>query len=116
MWLLATTKTVVSAPPAEMDQLMLFGFLAAFATLVVGLHAKQSKPAQAALAVCLSATAAYCFMQGAWPIGIMQGIWAAAVLRHSLRGKTAVRRAILPQRKICVDESRMSRMFGASDV
>jgi hypothetical protein len=115
MWLLATTKAVVSAPP-ELDRLMLFGFLAAFATLVVGLHAKRSRPAQAALAICLAATAVYAFMLDVWPIAIMQGIWAVAVLRHSLREKTVIPRAGLPQRRICVDESRMSRMFGASDV
>jgi hypothetical protein len=113
MWLLATTRAIAPVAPPELDWLMLFGFLAAYFTLVVGLYARQSRSGLAAFALCLAATAIYGFMQGAWPIGIVQAAWAVAVFGRSWRGKIIVPLAAAPRRKIYVDESRMSRMFGA---
>jgi len=122
MWLLAATSSVVFAaatrtvheqPPSEMDRLMVFGFLAAFATLVVGLHVRQSRSALAAFAVCLTATAVYGFMQGAWPLGFVQGVWAATAFVRWWQGKKVPARVDALRRQIRVDESRMSRMFGA---
>jgi hypothetical protein len=95
-----------------MDQLMVFGFFAAFLTLVVGLYARQSRFGLAAFAACLTATAVYGFMQGAWPLAIVQAAWAAAVFGRSWRGKNFVRSSLPLRPRIYVDESRMSRMFG----
>src|SRR5580704_4347105 len=93
MRLLATTSSIAftaasyrHAVPPEMDQLMVFGFFAAFLTLVVGLYARQSRLGLATFAACLTATAVYGFMQGAWPIAIVQAAWAAVVFGRSWRG------------------------------
>jgi hypothetical protein len=101
------------AGPPQLDGLMLFGFFAAFLTLVVGLYARQSRLGLATFAVCLTATAVYGFMQGAWPIAIVQAAWAAVVFGRSLQAKNIVRLAVPLRRRIYVGESRMSRMFGA---
>jgi hypothetical protein len=120
MRLLATTSSIAftaasyrHAVPPEMDQLMVFGFFAAFLTLVVGLYARQSRLGLATFAACLTATAVYGFMQGAWPIAIVQAAWAAVVFGRSWRGKNIVRSSVPLRPRIYVDESRMSRMFGA---
>ena len=120
MWLLAISNAVSfvaashqhSGPP-ELDRLMLFGFFAAFLTLVAGIYARQSRPGLAAFGACLTATAVYGFMQGAWPIAIVQTVWAAVVFTRSLQAKNIVRPAAPPRRRVYADESRMSRMFGA---
>jgi len=101
------------AVPPELDRLMLFGFLAAFLTLVIGLYARQSRPGLAAFGACLAATALYGFMQGAWPIAIVQAAWAAVVFGRSWQSNMIVRPAAPRRQRIFVDESRMSRMFGA---
>jgi hypothetical protein len=130
MWLLATTSSIAftaanltahsPAPPVpEMDRVMVFGFLAAFATLVIGPHARQSRSTLAAFTACLAAIALYAFLQGAWPIGFVLGIWAANVLRQCFAGKIRQRgngfgtAAAGTQGRSLNLESRMSRMFGA---
>lgn len=120
MGLLAISSSIVfpatshqHAVAPEMDQLMVFGFFAAFLTLVVGLYARQSRPGLAAFGACLTATAVYGFMQGAWPIAIVQAAWAVAVFARSLQAKNIAHPAVLRRQRIYVDESRMSRMFGA---
>jgi len=120
MWLLAISNAVSfvaashqhSGPP-QLDGLMLFGFMAAFLTLVAGIYARQSRPGLAAFGACLTATAVYGFMQGAWPIAIVQAAWAAAVFTRSLQAKNTVRTTAPRRRRLYTDESRMSRMFGA---
>src|ERR1700722_9955666 len=78
----AEMGTVHHAEP-QLDSLMLFGFLAAFLTLVFYLNRHQSKAIMAALAVCSAGTALYGFLQGAWPLGLLQAAWSAIALRRS---------------------------------
>ena len=48
-----------------MDTLMLFGFLSTFLTFVFFIYRNESRASMIALAICLAATAAYGFLQGA---------------------------------------------------
>src|SRR5208282_3900158 len=76
---LASTSPIAAMRPAPQFQtLMFFGFVAALMTLLCFIHQRQSRSAVLALAVCLAAMALYTFMQGAWPVGIVQVVWSAA--------------------------------------
>jgi hypothetical protein len=114
----AAAATVHHADP-HLDSLMLFGFLSAFLTMLFYLYQNQSKSTKAALAVCLAATAVYGFLQGAWPLGIIQTAWSAKTLLQLFKpgkNRTAncqphreTTEAIAPP---CEEGSRISRMFG----
>jgi hypothetical protein len=60
------------AAAPEMDVLMVFGFFSMFLALVFFIHHRQSRAAVMGLAVCLLATSAYGFLQGAWPIAMLR--------------------------------------------
>src|SRR5580658_9924734 len=77
-------------PPAPpMDVVAVFGFFAAFLTLVVALH--HTRRATLLMAVCLTALAIYGFMVGAWPAGfVLLALSAGRVARW--RRWPAVRR------------------------
>jgi hypothetical protein len=114
----AAMGTVHHAEP-QLDSLMLFGFLSAFLTLVFYLNRHQSKAIMAALAVCLAGTALYGFLQGAWPLGLLQATWSAIALRRSFtpRSNRTVSRQTLCEVTEAMSsplesESRISRMFG----
>src|SRR5665213_2556717 len=84
-FLLATSSAVtarthpVPAGQSTLDVQMLFGFIAVLATLLCFLEGRRSRKARFALGVCLLATAAYGFAQGAWPLGLLNVVWAGVV-------------------------------------
>jgi hypothetical protein len=117
----AATGAVHQAEP-QLDSLMLFGFLSAFLALVFYLNRHQSKATMAALAVCLAATAAYGFLQGAWPLGVMQTVWSAMALRQLFKPGSDRMASQRPRQQLAEsmpysleNESRISRMFGPCD-
>ncbi len=63
-----------------MDALTLFGLAAVTAMLLC--YAFESRGAWVTLAFALScgASSLYGFLQGAWPIGLVEGIWAFVAL------------------------------------
>jgi len=103
-----------------MDVLMVFGFLSMFMALVFFIHHRQSRGAMMGLVVCLLATSAYGFLQGAWPVGIMQLVWAIAMLRGWYRRPAP--RQIHSQRSgglfwipgPLAGETRMTEVFGVN--
>lgn len=114
----AEMGTVQHAEP-HLDTLMLFGFLAAFLTLVFYLNRHQSKATMTALAVSLAGTALYGFLQGAWPLGLLQATWSAIAIRRSFMprsNRTASRQLVSEETETMPSplesESRISRMFG----
>jgi hypothetical protein len=116
---IAATGAVHQAAP-QLDSLMLFGFLTAFLTLVFCLNRHQSKATMAALAVCLAATAAYGFLQGAWLLGVIQIVWSAMALRQLFKPASDRAASQRPRQQLndvmpssLENESRISRMFGA---
>jgi hypothetical protein len=64
------------------DALSLFGALAVSAMLVFyALEPRSSLFVLAFAAACL-ASAAYGFLQGAWPFGVVEAIWSLVALRR----------------------------------
>jgi hypothetical protein len=120
MW----TLSVVAAKEAQhegaqVDSLLLVGFLSVFLTLVFYINQHHSRANRIALALCLAATAIYGFMQGAWPLGIIQTAWCAMTIRQlfkPMRKPPEYRqpRLIRVERitNLIDSESRISRMFG----
>ena len=120
MW----TLSVVTAREAQhegppLDGLLLLGFLSVFLTLVFYINQHHSRANMAALVLCLAATAVYGFLQGAWPLGIMQTAWCAMTIQRLFQppGKS---KGYRQPRPLSVEritnpmdsESRISQMFG----
>ena len=101
-----------------MNVVMVFGFCIAFVTAVFLLYRDEIKPRLPVLAVLFGACAAYGFLQGAWPLGLLlcglagREAWCFGRrvdrIQHSPDAGRHSDRWINH-----VPESRMSRMFGA---
>jgi hypothetical protein len=112
-------KPALDGPP--LDLVMMLGFFAAFLTLVLWLENRsESKPKILAFAGCIGMLSIYCFLAGAWPMGIVAMVWCIV----SARQRVVTKRKVVSRQRIWfgetqrgfstpVDmESRMSRMFG----
>ena len=64
-----------------MDALSLFGLLAVTAMLVCYGFEERSPWFTLAFAAACAAGSAYGFLQGAWPFGLVEAVWAAVALR-----------------------------------
>jgi hypothetical protein len=67
-----------------MDLLSLFGLLAVTAMLVCYAFEHRSPWFILAFAVACALGSAYGFLQGAWPFGLIEMIWAVVALRRWL--------------------------------
>jgi hypothetical protein len=124
MWMLATISSLshpatVVAP--QMDVLMVFGFMGSIVTLLCWMHQAQSRTWVLSFAVCLAAMAVYAFLQGAWPLGIVESVWSVATVRKwwnkkriGGRNEGTFLRAVEVSSNRWVSEARMSRMFGSN--
>ena len=114
MWTLSTVEATHEA--AQLDSLLLFGFLSVFLTVVFYVNQDYSRANKLALAVCLAATAVYGFLQGAWPLGMIQTAWCVMTFQRCFKpskNKTESRPERAERIFIPIDtESRISRMFG----
>jgi hypothetical protein len=109
-------------PAPEMDSVMVVGFLCALAVPVCMIYQRQSRDFVLVLAGCLASLAVCGFLQNAWPLAIVQTIWAAATFRqwwtlhHAVEiagtGRRRPRRAVLSIYRRKVAPSRMTQMFG----
>lgn len=106
------------APPPQLDLLTVSGFLVSLLTLLVWMHLGQSKACTLTFAACLLALAAYGFLQGAWPLGIVASIWSAATVRRwrqwddiIIAAEATPRRRLAFSEERWAGESRMRRMF-----
>ena len=69
-----------------MDRLTLFGLFAVSAMLVCYALEDRSRWFIFAFAVACALGSAYGFLQGAWPFGLVEAVWAGVALRRwSLR-------------------------------
>jgi len=71
-----------------MDMLTLFGALAVSAMLLFYAVEQRSPVFLLAFTAACLASAAYGFLQGAWPFGVVEIVWAAVALnrwRHRLQ-------------------------------
>ncbi len=65
-----------------MDRLTIFGLLAVTAMLVFYALEKHSRWFILAFAGSCVLASAYGFLQGAWPFGLVEGIWTGVAIRR----------------------------------
>ncbi|HEX4599996.1 MAG TPA: hypothetical protein VH116_01285 [Gemmatimonadales bacterium] len=65
-----------------MTRLTLFGLLAVTAMLVAYAFERRSRWFILAFAVACALGSAYGFLQGAWPFGLVEIVWAVVALRR----------------------------------
>jgi hypothetical protein len=70
-----------------MDGLTIFGLFAVTAMLVSYALERRSPWYVLAFAASCGLGSAYGFLQGAWPFGIVEAIWAGVALRRWIRAK-----------------------------
>ena len=71
-----------------MDGLTLFGFFAVTAMLVSYALEAKSPWYILAFAFACGLGSAYGFLQGAWPFGVVEAIWALVALRRWMQART----------------------------
>jgi hypothetical protein len=74
-----------------MDGLTIFGLFAVTAMLVSYALERRSPWYVLAFAVSCGLDSAYGFLQGAWPFGMVEAIWAGVALRRWMRAKIVAR-------------------------
>ena len=74
-----------------MDGLTFFGLFAVSAMLVTYALEQRSPWFVLAFAVACALASAYGFLQGAWPFGVVEGVWTVVALRRFMlrRGAAA---------------------------
>ncbi len=72
-----------------MDPLTLFGLCAVTAMLVCYACEARSRWFVLGFAGACGLGSAYGFLQGAWPFGVVEAVWALVALRRWLRGGVA---------------------------
>src|SRR5208282_5073940 len=77
---LTTTSHVVAGPP--MDTVMVFGFFCGFVALVSWMYQSESNAFTLGFSAGLAGLAVYGFLEGFWPLGIVQGIWSATIFQR----------------------------------
>jgi len=65
-----------------MDRLSAFGLLSVTAMLVFYALEKRSPWCILGFAIACAAGSVYGFLQGAWPFGVVEAIWAAVALQR----------------------------------
>jgi hypothetical protein len=73
----------------KMDALTLFGLFAVTMMLVTYALEARSRWYILAFAVACVLGSAYGFMQGAWPFGVVEAIWALVALRRWAQAQSA---------------------------
>jgi hypothetical protein len=66
----------------EIDRLTLFGLFAVTAMLVCYALEDRSPWFVLAFAAACGLASAYGFLQGAWPFGVVEAVWAAVAVRR----------------------------------
>jgi hypothetical protein len=102
----------VPAPP--LNTVMLFGFLSVVAAAVCYLYRHDSRAAMFTFAASLAATGVYGFLEGAWPLGILETMWALGAARKGLQGNRFATRSpsFLPNLKS--RQSRYREIYGSN--
>ena len=72
-----------------MDGLTLFGLFAVTAMLVTYALEDRSAWFVLAFAVACALASAYGFLQGAWPFGLVEGVWTVVALRRFMLRRVA---------------------------
>ena len=81
--------------PFLMDILTLFGLFAVTAMLVTYALEQRSPWFILAFAGSCALGSAYGFLQGAWPFGLVEGVWTLVALRRWQRAQNVSRETLL---------------------
>jgi hypothetical protein len=107
----AASTHAAAVSPASLDVEMFLGFVAVLATLLCYLERRRSSTARFALGVCLLLTAAFGFERGAWPLGLLQIVWAGvAFVQWWTTGQSQRARTPQPIKMI----HRRTELFGST--
>ena len=108
-WSVAAHHVATMPPP--LDTVMLFGFVSVFAAGVSYLHRNDSRIAMFTFAASLAASGIYGFLEGAWPLGLLETACALGAARNSLQGKLLASGRRIKRRQYFVPDlhSRQSR-------
>jgi hypothetical protein len=89
-----------------MSPLTLFGVLAVAAMLIFYALEDRAPLFVLLFAGACAASSVYGFLQGAWPFGIVEGVWTGVAI-HRWRGRSAISTGV-PDRAIACDMSALS--------
>jgi hypothetical protein len=114
-----TVMTHASSSPASphLDRVALFGFLSAFVTIACLPHWRSSRAMKLVFAACLLADAAYAFLAGAWPVGLVAIVAAGMAVHASWKDRFlqhAPARRRLERQRATPHDSRTLHLFGSS--
>jgi hypothetical protein len=114
---LSTAAAFASSHPAvaahaQLDSMMLFGFVSAFATGASYFYRYRSRAAMLTFAVSLAATGAYGVFEGAWPLGVLELAWATKAAWRGLQRKLGRRRQPLFAPDLENRQARYRDVFG----
>jgi hypothetical protein len=82
LWLEATLVVADHEKEGRMDALTVFGVAAVAAMLIFYTLEEQSSWFVLAFAVACAAASIYGFLQGAWPIGVIEAIWSVVAVHR----------------------------------
>ena len=88
----AVSHHAVLASHAQLDTMMLFGCVSAVATGISYIFRSRSQAAMLTFAASLLATGVYGFIEGAWPLGVLQTAWAIETARRGMLSSNLRRR------------------------
>jgi hypothetical protein len=109
-----------AAAVPQLDHLMLFGFLSAFAAAACCIYRHESRNSMFAFAAALAAASVYGFLDGAWPMGILSAALALDATRQGLHIKSAnprrtqFRAGCLPTLNLETRQARFREVFGSN--
>ncbi len=83
-----------------MDRLTLFGLFAVSAMLIFYALEARSRWFILAFAVSCVLASAYGFLQGAWPFGLVEGVWSLVALRRWWKAPVSPANGIDPARPL----------------
>ncbi len=107
----------MAAQPGGVDAVMVFGFFAAFFTIVVLMYQQQLRTRLPLLVIGLVSLSVDGFLEGTWVLGFSLAALSASEFRHWCQNKRG-RRLTLSGKPDCHtllsnSESRVERMFGS---
>jgi hypothetical protein len=100
-----------------MDNVMVFGFVTGFFTVVGLIYRRELRSTLPALAILLSASALYGFLQGAWPLGCVLLVMTGSEVSQWWRGDETSEPLHHPRPhrhfvSLQKPEARMTKLFG----
>jgi hypothetical protein len=115
---IASTHYQPPATQGHVDTLLIFGIASAIATLVCYLHRHRGSFAMLTFTISLLATAIYACEEGAWPVGMLEAMWAFTAANRVIHSNAFKRPVSSRSRAFVADlserQSRYRETFGSN--